>query len=166
MEWKPQSANPNRWLTAKINGKRICVDPASTLIYIGEYGKAADLLQAGAADGDSAHLSDVELLRHTVGDAPFQYLQVRLLNGHPIRCETCAFDVEFTVRSAILDEAVKERIPVYFTHVTDIPVPLMFREVVQSSNKLPALRFLFFLLIHGVTRLASPAFSLVEGGGY
>jgi hypothetical protein len=42
----------------------------------------------------------------------------------------------------------------------------MFREVVQSSNKLPALRFLFFLLIHGVTRLASLAFSLVEGGGY
>ena len=34
------------------------------LIYVGEYEKAADLLQAGAADGDSSHQSDAELLRH------------------------------------------------------------------------------------------------------
>jgi hypothetical protein len=72
-----------------------------------------------------------------VGEEPFQYLHVRLVNGHPIRCETCAFDVEFTVRSAVLDEAVRELLPLKFTHLADIPVPFMLGEAVQLINKLP-----------------------------
>jgi hypothetical protein len=72
-------------------------------------------------------------------EAPFQYLDVRLLNSHPFRCETGAFNVEFAAGSTIHDEAVREVIPIHLTHMTDIPVPLMCGEPIQLINKFPAL---------------------------
>jgi hypothetical protein len=81
-------------------------------------------------------------------EAPFQYLDVRLLNSHPFRCETGAFNVEFAAGSTIHDEAVRKVIPIHLTHMADIPVSLMRGKPIQLINKFPALRFLFFLLVH------------------